>query len=150
MGPCTAYALGRQGAFDNLSGITFMDIPASLKKQHEKWIEVINKGEIDAYTKLLAENAVWIPPGQQPIIGKNAFKQWLAPFFEKYSYRFSISEEQIKVAGAWAFERAKFTSVMTPQRGGEPMKHSGTFTVLWKQGHDNNWYIDRYIDDTDL
>lgn len=127
-----------------------MNVPESLKKQHEKWIDVVNNGDINAYTNLLAENAVWIPPGQQPIIGREAFKQWLSPFFGKFSYRFSISEEQIKVAGEWAFEKARFTSEMTPISGGEPMKHSGTFTVLWNQGQDKTWYIDRYVDDTDL
>jgi uncharacterized protein (TIGR02246 family) len=125
-------------------------IPDSLKKQHYKWIDIVNNGDIDAYVNLLTENAVWIPPGQQPIIGRRAFKQWLAPFLGKYSYEFSITDERIKVAGDWALERGKFTSEMTPNSGGKSMKHSGSFTVLWKRGKDKEWYIDRYIDDSDL
>ena len=71
-------------------------------------------------------------------------------FFGKFSYDFSINEQQFIVAGDWAFERAKFTSIMTPNSGGEPMTHSGTFTVLWYRDRDKDWYIERYIDDTNL
>lgn len=127
-----------------------MNLPESLKKQHQKWINVVNNGNIDEYTGILADDAVWIPPGQQPIIGRAAFKQWITPFASKFSYEFSISEERFIVSGNWAFERAQFTSKMTPNAGGEPMTHSGTFTVLWYRSEEGKWYIERYIDDTKL
>lgn len=127
-------------------------IPDSLKKRHQEWVEAVNNGNIDAYADLLAEEAVWIPPGSEPITGRKAFKEWLAPFMENYSYEFSITGEKIKAAGNRALERAKFTSRMTPESGGEPMTHSGTFTVLWHRDvdKDGRWYIERYIDDSDL
>lgn len=126
------------------------DIPDSFKRQRHNWIDIVNKGDMDAYTHLLAENAVWIPPGQQPIIGRKAFKEWLAPFFGQFSYKFSIMEERIFVDGDWIFERAKFISQMTPVSGGEPLKHTGTFTVLWNRDKDKSWHIVYYIDDTNL
>lgn len=125
-------------------------IPEPFKKRHKQWIEAVNAGDVDAYAHLLAENVVWIPPGQLPIIGREAFKQWLAPFMANFSYGFSITEERIKISGNWAFERARFISEMTPREGGEPMKHARTFTVLWKRGGDKDSYIERYIDDTDF
>ncbi|MCW9706642.1 YybH family protein [Fodinibius salsisoli] len=127
-----------------------MDIPDSLIKQHQNWINAVNNENIDEYANILAEDAVWIPPGQQPIIGRKAFRQWLKPFFGKFSYDFSISDERFLVSGNWAFERAKFTSKMTPNSGGDPMAHSGTFTVLWNQDDEDNWLINRYIDDSNI
>lgn len=126
------------------------EVPESFKKRHNKWVEIVNSGNVEAYAKLLAEEVVWIPPGQQPITGREAFKEWLSPFMDKYSYDFSITDEQIRVSGDWVFERARFISKMTPLEGGEPMKHSGTFSVLWNRGSDNKWYIERYIDDSDF
>lgn len=125
-------------------------IPQKLKERHREWIQVVNDGDIDAYTGILTEDAVWIPPGGEPIEGREAFKKWLTPFFNEFSYRFTITEERIKAAGGWALERAEFTSEMTSKKGGDSMIHSGTFTVLWTQKEDNRWYIERYIDDTDL
>lgn len=125
-------------------------IPQKLKERHREWVRIVNDGDIDAYIGILTEDAVWIPPGGEPIEGREAFKKWLTPFLTKFSYRFDITEERIKAAGSRALERAKFTSKMSPKTGGNPMIHSGTFTVLWIQKEDNKWYIERYIDDTDL
>ena len=125
-------------------------IPESLLQRHQKWIDVVNAGDVDEYANLLVEDAVWIPPGQDPIIGRRAFREWVAPFLEEFSYEFAITDERIRVAGDWAIEKARFTSEMIPYRGGKPMKHMGTFTVLWNRGSDEIWYIERYIDDSDL
>ena len=125
-------------------------LPTALKERHEEWIEVVNQRDIEAYADLLSEKAVWIPPGQQPIIGRQAFKQWLDPFFNEYEYDFSITGEQFKIAGEWALERAEFTSRMTPLDGENTMEHSGSFTVIWHRESDERWYIDRYVDDTGL
>lgn len=127
-----------------------MELAESLRKQHQKWIHAVNNENIDKYVNILGEDAVWIPPGQQPIIGREAFKQWLAPFFGKFSYDFSISDEKFIVSGNWAFERAKFTSKMTPNCGGDPMTHFGTFTIFWHRNEENKWHIERYIDDTNI
>ncbi len=127
-----------------------MDVPESFKTQHEKWIKVVNDRDIKGYANLLTENAVWMPPGQKPVIGRDAFKQWLTPFMSEFSYEFIISEERVRVTGDWALEKARFTSRMTPSSGGETREHSGTFTVLWKRAQDRKWYIDRYMDDTNL
>lgn len=126
------------------------NVPEPLIERHQEWIDVVNAGDSDTYANLLAENAVWIPPGQDPITGRTAFKQWLTPFFDAFSYTFSISDVRIRVAGDWAIERAEFTSEMTPYNGGDPMKHTGTFTVLWHRDDDKVWYIERYFDDSDL
>lgn len=111
---------------------------------------MVNSGDIDAYADLLSDNAVWIPPGQQPIVGRAAFREWLAPFFAEFSYEFDIRDKRIKVSGDWALERARFISGMTPRNGGKTMKHTGSFTAIWKRENENIWLIERYIDDTDI
>lgn len=126
------------------------NVPNSLKQRHREWVDVVNRRDIDAYANLLSEKAVWIPPGQPPIVGRHAFKQWLTPFFNEFRYDFSITGEQFTIAGEWALERAEFISRMTPVDGGNTMEHSGSFTVIWHLESDDRWYIDRYVDDTGL
>lgn len=126
------------------------NVPKSLIQRHREWVDVVNQRDIEAYANLLSEKAVWIPPGQPPIIGRQAFKQWLKPFFNDYRYDFTITGEQFNISGDWALERAEFTSRMTPVNGENTMEHSGSFTVIWHREHDNRWYIDRYVDDTGL
>jgi ketosteroid isomerase-like protein len=99
---------------------------------------------------LLTEDAVWFPPGSDPIVGRKAFREWLSPFFNKFLYEFDISNKRITTSGGRAVERAGFTSKMTPKEGGEPMRHSGTFIALWHRDESGIWRIERYIDDTNI
>jgi len=121
----------------------------SLQQRHLEWIDIVNRGDGAAYSRLLADEGIWIPPQGDPIIGREAFRKWLSPFFEKYSYNFSIKDEQFLMRGRWAIEKGKFTTVMTPEDGDE-MKHSGTFTVIWYRNDAGKWLIDRYVDDTNF
>lgn len=125
-------------------------IPQAFKERHQEWIRVVNNGDIEGYSEILTKDAVWIPPRSEPIEGRDAFKNWLTPFVKEYSYQFEISEQRIHITGNRALERASFTSTMTPRSGGDSMTHSGTFTALWIKDKDNMWYIERYIDDTNL
>ncbi len=121
----------------------------SFQKRHKEWIDIVNNGDAEAYAGLLTEDAVWFPPGGYPIEGRAAFKKWLDPFFGRFVYEFSVTNERIRITADRAVEKGEFTSLMTPKGGGEPMKHSGTFTVLWKW-EGEGWNIERYIDDTDM
>lgn len=125
-------------------------IPDALEERHKEWIQVVNDGDIDAYSKILTEDAVWIPPNSEPVEGRESFINWLAPFITKFSYQFDIFEKRFNIAGYRALERARFTSEMIPKSDGDSITHSGSFTALWIKKEDNQWYIERYIDDTIL
>lgn len=119
-----------------------------ISRQRQKWIDVVNAGDGDRYAALLTADAVWLPPGMPAIRGKQAIRAWLEPFFEKFDYEFSISNEEVRVAGDYAIERAAFTSKLTLKTGGESMQHNGCYIVFWRQEPDGTWKIERYIDDT--
>lgn len=121
----------------------------TLQQRHKEWIDIVNRGDAEAYAGMLAEDAVWFPPEGDPIEGREAFKEWLAPFIGQFEYDFSIAGERFRIMGDRAISSGKFISVMTPKKGGEPMQHGGTFIILWYRKRDE-WYIERYIDDTDM
>lgn len=122
---------------------------AAIQKRRRAWIVAINEGDVVAHAALLAEDAVWLPPGQPAVAGREAIAEWLLPFFEQHGYDFSITDARVRVAGDWAVERATFTSRLTPTDGGETMTHTGTYVLLWRREADG-WYIERYVDDTAL
>lgn len=125
------------------------DKSESLQKRHKEWIDIVNRGDAEAYAGLLDEDAVWFPPSGDPIEGRVAFKEWLAPFFGRFDYDFSIADLRYRVSGNRAVSKGKFNSIMTLKEGGEPMQHSGSFTVLWYRVGEE-WNIEHYIDDTDI
>ena len=121
-----------------------------LQQRHREWIDIVHKGDAEAYSQLLTEDAVWFPPDSDPIVGREAFREWLSPFFNRFTYDFDIGNKRITASGGRAVEKAAFTSEMTPKKGGEPMRHSGTFIALWQRDQNGIWRIERYIDDTNI
>jgi len=119
-----------------------------IRRTRREWVDVVNAGDIDRYAQMLTRDAVWIPPGQPAVEGREAIRDWLAPLFEKYVYRFALRGSRVQLAGDWAVERGAFASKLTRKSGGDPQKHRGTYIVLWRQNESGQWRIERYIDDS--
>jgi ketosteroid isomerase-like protein len=101
--------------------------------RREDWVAIVNAGDIDRYLNLLTEGCVWIPRDLPAITGKPAIGEWRMPFFNRFTYEFSITDIHPRGVGYWAVERAVFESRMTPKGGGEPMSHGEISVVLWRR-----------------
>lgn len=110
------------------------------------WIAAVNAGDADRYAALVTEDVVWVPPSHEPLQGREAFRAWLKPFVESYSYELELSPSASHESGPWAWERGAFRSRMQPRKGGDPHEHGGRYFVLWRRGEDGTWRIERYVD----
>ena len=128
--------------------MTVDEFPPELARSHRAWTDAVNDTDLDAYAEMVCEDVVWLPPGQEALRGRDAFRRWLKPFFEQYDYEFAIDDSAIRMAGRWAFEKARFRSVMTPSAEGDEMEHVGRFIVLWREDEDGTWRLERYVDDS--
>ena len=115
-----------------------------------EWVAVVNQQDRDRYADLFTPDAVWFPPGLAAIQGREVIREWLRPFFEQYDYEFSISSPRVRVAGSWAIERGTFTSTLKSLSDGASSSHTGTYLVLWRREGDDQWYIERYLDITEM
>jgi uncharacterized protein (TIGR02246 family) len=123
-----------------------------LQDRREQWVRVVARRDVDAYAELVAEDVVWFPPGQLPVIGRSAFADWVRPFFESFEYQFSIEPIAIVEAETSACERSRFRSTLRPAGGGDDseMQHEGTCVIFWRLDPDGAWRIERYVDESEL
>lgn len=124
------------------------DQTKAISKKRQEWVSAVNAGNVENYLSILSENIIWFPPNGQVINGKKEFRDWVEPFFQKFYYDFSLSQIKVKVKDAWAIERGKFTSKLTPKTGGEMMEHSGKYIIFWHRGKNGGWKLERYIDNS--
>jgi uncharacterized protein (TIGR02246 family) len=118
-----------------------------LEQRRNEWRTVVNAGDLESYLELVTTDVVWLPPVGSPVQGRDAFGNWLEPFFGTYDYDFQLEPKRVRIFEGWCAEAGSFTSVLRPKVGGEPQEHSGTYAVLWRLDEgDQTWRIERYVD----
>lgn len=123
-------------------------LPEGLAASHRAWVDAVDGTDLDDYAGLVCEDVVWLPPGEDAIEGRGAFREWLAPFFEEWRYAFTVVDARFRVAGGRAMEKGRFVSRMTSRSGSEEVEHVGHFVILWRRDDDGTWRIERYADDS--
>lgn len=126
------------------------DARQAIEKRRRDWIAAVNGRDIDAYLDVLAEDIVWLPPGQAAVHGHAAFADWVGPFFESYEYDFTLENSTVEISGGFAVEQGSFVTALTSLESGKRMTHEGTYLVIWRQDEDDRWVIERYLDGTYL
>ncbi|MDA1258898.1 MAG: nuclear transport factor 2 family protein [Chloroflexi bacterium] len=113
------------------------------------WVRFMNAGDASRIGSLFTPAAVWIPRGEPALEGWNAISRWLETIFAAYQYQMSVMDPALRFAGNWAVERARFRAILAPMDGSETSTHDGGYIIVWRRGIDENWAIDRYIDDSE-
>lgn len=117
----------------------------AIDKRRREWIAVVNRGMLEDYADLVAEDVVWLPPAGAPLTSRQAFREWLRPFFAQYDYEFSVEALEVRVFDGWCAEVGRFRSVLY-NKSGDPQQHTGQYFVLWRLDADGSWRIERYVD----
>lgn len=86
-----------------------------LERQRARWWATVSSGDLDGYLALFAEDAVWVTPELDEIVGREAIRAWLEPVFAQFDYELTITVADVRVAGTLGIERARFVSRMTPK-----------------------------------
>lgn len=124
------------------------DKEKAIDERRKEWILAVNAGNVENYLSILSENIVWFPPDGQVINGKEDFRDWVEPFFQNFDYDFSVSQTKIKVIEDWAIERGEFASKLTPKTNREMMEHSGKYIIFWHREKNDDWKLERYVDNS--
>ena len=86
-----------------------------LERARAKWWATVSSGDLDGYLSLFADDAVWVTPELDEIVGRDAIRAWLKPVFAQFDYELTITVADVRVAGDLGIERARFVSRMTPK-----------------------------------
>ena len=108
------------------------------------WMAATKAGDIERVLSLMAEDVVFLLPGQPPMIGKSAFRAAAGAQSKQASPQFDGTSEiqEINVIGDWAFMWTKLKVIVTPPGGAPPMTRAGhTLSILKKQN--GRWLLAR-------
>ena len=110
----------------------------------ETWMTATKRGDLGTVLGLMAEDVVFLIPGQAPMIGKDAYAaaagaqaSGAAPTFDGKS-----EIQELKVIGDWAFMWSRLTVKTTPANGGPTTVRAGhTLSICRKES--GRWVLSR-------
>ncbi|MDB6111918.1 MAG: SgcJ/EcaC family oxidoreductase [Pedosphaera sp.] len=107
------------------------------------WLRATAAGDLPQILKLMAEDVVFLLPGQPPMRGRDAFAAGFAAASQRVRIEGTSDVQEIEIAGDWAYCWNRLTVKVTPVSGGSPQLRTGyTLTILRKQP-DGNWVVAR-------
>ncbi|MBF0498165.1 MAG: nuclear transport factor 2 family protein [Deltaproteobacteria bacterium] len=104
-----------------------------------------NQGNAKAMDQLIDPNAIWLPPGEPSIAGKDKILARYTNIFAGVRSKFELKPGEIQVCGGWAFVSGDYTRVDTPKAGGTFKQVSGHYLFVLKKQPDGTWKITRDI-----
>lgn len=107
------------------------------------WMRATAAGDLPQVLKLMAEDVVFLLPGQPPLRGKDAFAAGFAAASQHVRVEGASDVQEIEIAGDWAYCWNHLTVKVTLLPAGSPKLRTGyTLTILRKQP-DGNWVVAR-------
>jgi len=107
------------------------------------WLEATKAGDTEKVLELMAEDVIFLVPGEPPMIGKSPYQEAAQPHPDQPVPDIDgVSEiQEIKVLGDWAYMWTEMAVKVTPP-GGQPVKRVGhTLSILHKEN--GKWVIAR-------
>jgi len=108
------------------------------------WMAATKAGDIETVLSLMADDVVFLLPGQPPMMGKSTFAAAAKAHSNQDAPQFDGTSEiqEIQVRGDWAFMWTKLSVVVTQPGNPTPMTRAGhTLSILKKEN--GKWVLAR-------
>jgi uncharacterized protein (TIGR02246 family) len=120
----------------------------ALAAVNEVWTQYsssFSAGDIDRWLSLWTDDGVQMPPGSPPIAGKEQIRRRNKAALDRFTFEMSITNEEVRTAGDWAFSRGIYKATLTPKSGGKTTLIDGKYMTILQRQADGSWKIYRDI-----
>ena len=121
-----------------------VDVEADIAAINELWPQyaaAVTAGDMDLWISLWTDDGIQMPPDTPARIGKEQIRVAIQSSFNLYQWKMTINNEEVRVAGDWAFSRGTYSFTMTPKEEGETIKGTGKYLTILERQVDGSWKI---------
>ena len=121
-------------------------VTAAVNEIYRQYASSYNAEDIDQWASLWTDNGVQMPPGSPCVIGKEQIRAANKSFLDQVTFAtFDITNEEVRVAGDWAYARGTYSATFTPKTEGEAIFVDGKYMTIFERQPDGSWKIHRDI-----
>ncbi len=107
------------------------------------WMEASAAGDVPKLQSLMAEDAIFLTPGQPPMRGRDAFIAAFQAGLEHVRIEAKSEIQEIQIVGDIAWLSNHLTVTVNPKRGGSPVRRSGFTLTIFQKQPDGRWVLVR-------
>lgn len=117
---------------------------------HDAYTNAINSNDLEAFLAMLTDDAVFMPPNSPRIVGKQAVREWAAPYLDAYQIHWDKTCFELIIAGEWAFEQYGYIENDTPKGEWPRLQDTGKGVIVYHHDDDGVWRVARDAWNSDL
>ena len=114
----------------------------AIREVHSTWIDAVNAGDLVCLLSLMADDVVFLGPGQAPI-GRDGFSPNFSAAHQKAEINCVSELEDVTVVGEVAYTLSRDSLSVTPRAGGEAMQLAGHRLTVYRKQPDGRWLLAR-------
>ena len=115
----------------------------AIRQLIETWLNATQAGNVDTVLSLMAEDAMFLSAGQEPMVGRDAFARGLVKVLSEHVIESHNEIVEIVVSGDLAYCRTKLAVTITSKHGKLPMLRSGDTLSILRKAEDGRWRLTR-------
>ncbi len=113
-----------------------------IRQVHSSWISAVNVGDLALLLTLMADDVVFLNPGQAPF-GRDEFSANFSAAHQELRIRCSSELEELVVIAEVAYTRSRDALSVTRRVGGEATQLAGHRLTVYRKQPDGRWRLAR-------
>ena len=114
----------------------------ALHEMHSTWIDAVNAGDLVRLLSLMADDVVFLSPGQAPF-GRDGFSPGFSAAHQRARINCISDLEDVVVVGEVAYTLSRDSLSVTQRAGGEAMQLAGHRITVYRKQPDGRWLLAR-------
>ena len=115
-----------------------------IRTAHSTWIDAVNAGDLARLLTLVAEDVVFLTPGQAPF-GRERFSSNFMAAHQQMRICCTSELEEVVVVGEVAYTRSRDALSVTPHAGGKAVPLAGHRMTVCRKQSDGRWLLSRDV-----
>ena len=114
----------------------------AIREVHSTWIAAVNAGDLARLLGLMADDVVFLNPGQASF-GRDGFSPGFSAAHEQARIHCISELEDVVVVGEVAYTLSRDSVSVTPRAGDEEMQFAGHRITVYRKQPDGRWLLAR-------
>ncbi len=114
----------------------------AIREVHSTWIDAVNAGDLTRLLTLMADDVVFLTPGQAPC-DRDGFSANFSTAHQQIRIRCFSELEEVVIVGEVAYTRSRDALHVTSRAGGEANQLAGYRMTVYREQPDGRWLLAR-------